>query len=605
MGKIIHRLFPQVTAKRVRSKSTWTKLTTMYHGIVFDPTDKVSESDKKLTSQQIAGYLPDTALVYPKAGRTNISFGIRSLYLCNGNAVLKNVNVADTKWELEIRGQTISLEQYGINNYYGGTQVSLNALLETVNTIKLCRGIPEANLEKKFNDINHSRKFIRENESIIGDENSTQVRIRSLKCLQITGLHKLSEDSCCRRCQVDLIIRNTKPTNKLKVTDEPAPKEATNQSFEDEIELDEEDHNSLLNLLEEMLPGASDSMKTLLLDQRAALKAKDKRCRRWSSSVISLCLNMFIRSPKMYDDLKDSHMLILPSGRQLSRYNNFIPQTAGLNRSVLEWMYHSAVESKIPKHGWAGGLIHDETKIQTDLVLTTRNGTPKLIGWIDTGNEGRDLKILREGNLKRKLATEVFQIIFFGYTGLRFPVYHCPSAGINASDMAIIIHKVIAELHDYDFQVDFILQDGGQENRQFMKAHFRGDPQRFKCPHTFDPNRQLMMSQDFSHNIKKLGNSLISSGTVAGRHTRHLMRNGLPMVWQQWADAVIWDRNTNGRLIHYKVTDTHIFPNGAEKMRNHLAEDMLDGQMLNLMRQYQVHIILLSLQLSCYETLIV
>lgn len=44
----------------------------------------------------------------------------------------------------------------------------------------------------------------------------------------------------------------------------------------------------------------------------------------------------------------------------------------------------------------------------------------------------------------------------------------------------------------------------------------------------------------------------------------------------------------NSRSIHYRVTDNHIFPNNSEKMRNHLAEDMLNGDMLHLMKCYQV-----------------
>ena len=48
-----------------------------------------------------------------------------------------------------------------------------------------------------------------------------------------------------------------------------------------------------------------------------------------------------------------------------------------------------------------------------------------------------------------------------------------------------------------------------------------------------------------------------------------------------------WDRSNNSRPIHYKVTDTHLNPNEAEKMRNQLAEDMLDSNMLGLMECYQ------------------
>ena len=41
--------------------------------------------------------------------------------------------------------------------------------------------------------------------------------------------------------------------------------------------------------------------------------------------------------------------------------------------------------------------------------------------------------------------------------------------------------------------------------------------------------------------------------------------------------AVEWDRNTNGRRIQHKVTESHLHPNIGEKMRNELAETMRDS----------------------------
>lgn len=51
--------------------------------------------------------------------------------------------------------------------------------------------------------------------------------------------------------------------------------------------------------------------------------------------------------------------------------------------------------------------------------------------------------------------------------------------------------------------------------------------------------------------------------------------------------AVEWDRTLNARRLHHKVTDSHLHLNLAEKMRNELAETMLNSEMLNLMQSYQ------------------
>lgn len=69
-------------------------------------------------------------------------------------------------------------------------------------------------------------------------------------------------------------------------------------------------------------------------------------------------------------------------------------------------------------------------------------------------------------------------------------------------------------LYDWGFYVDFIIQDGGQENRQFIKSNFSGDPlqHNYVSPNLVDPSREVAHIQDFSHNIKKIRNSILSSG---------------------------------------------------------------------------------------------
>ena len=58
------------------------------------------------------------------------------------------------------------------------------------------------------------------------------------------------------------------------------------------------------------------------------------------------------------------------------------------------------------------------------------------------------------------------------------------------------------------------------------------------------------------------------------------------IVWEYWLAAVNWDRNVNSRPIHYKVASEHLQPDGPQKMRNHLAEDILND-MSTLMQALQ------------------
>lgn len=144
-------------------------------------------------------------------------------------------------------------------------------------------------------------------------------------------------------------------------------------------------------------------------------------------------------------------------------------------------------------------------------------------------------------------------------------------------------------LYDWGFYVDFIIQDGGQENRQFIKSNFSGDPlqHNYVSPNLVDPSREVAHIQDFSHNIKKIRNSILSSGHK--KHCKRLMqKDGQDIIWDHWKSAVQWDRDVNTRPICHKITDSHLYPNSAEKMRNHLAEEMLNEDFLYLMECFQV-----------------
>ena len=66
-----------------------------------------------------------------------------------------------------------------------------------------------------------------------------------------------------------------------------------------------------------------------------------------------------------------------------------------------------------------------------------------------------------------------------------------------------------------------------------------------------------------------------------------LKNNGNEITWDQWEAAVKCDRSVNSRPTHTIYTDEHINPDSPQKMRNQLTEDVLDNQMLLLMKAYQ------------------
>lgn len=153
-------------------------------------------------------------------------------------------------------------------------------------------------------------------------------------------------------------------------------------------------------------------MKVLLKAQQDILAAKNGQARRWYRRIISLCLSLWKLSPHTCQDLRDSKIVVLTSGKHLRRYKNIVHQDAGPQTDVLRWMFESAKDAKVGPEGLAGVLMHDETKIQEDLVLKNRDGSLKLVGWINNGEEGNNIRVLRDGVPQQVLATEVSAVLF-------------------------------------------------------------------------------------------------------------------------------------------------------------------------------------------------
>ena len=109
---------------------------------------------------------------------------------------------------------------------------------------------------------------------------------------------------------------------------------------------------------------------------------------------------MWNRSPKAYQELHSSGVLVLPSGRLLQLYKNSISQEPGFNKEVFQLMHDEATKRNISKEGRCGGIMLDEMAIQEDLQLKQEKGTMKLVGAIDLGNEDQCMRTLQTGNFQ-------------------------------------------------------------------------------------------------------------------------------------------------------------------------------------------------------------
>lgn len=69
----------------------------------------------------------------------------------------------------------------------------------------------------------------------------------------------------------------------------------------------------------------------------------------------------------------------------------------------------------------------------------------------------------------------------------------------------------------------------------------------------------------------------------SGKAKRLVTYEGNAILWSHWQDAYNWDKYINVIKWHHKLTDDHIYLDQAGKMRNKLAEECLDHNMLDLM----------------------
>lgn len=82
-------------------------------------------------------------------------------------------------------------------------------------------------------------------------------------------------------------------------------------SFENDNERDTSMQIVFTKLLSKQ--AVPEHLRTLMENQQRNSKRKNPRQRRWDSKVISVCLGLFIQSPRAYEQLRNDKILVLPS----------------------------------------------------------------------------------------------------------------------------------------------------------------------------------------------------------------------------------------------------------------------------------------------------
>ncbi|MES9879372.1 MAG: hypothetical protein ABW185_00630 [Sedimenticola sp.] len=316
-------------------------------------------------------------------------------------------------------------------------QRCIDGIVHLIAMVRLCNGV-----ETSGND---NVVFIRQQVSSLQDK-QLKSKIKSKSCKIILDWN--SKCDCCYTCtncvkqnrkrakmEDDINIKktkhsneevvdkeNTKPSDDMDSSSETITKDTEGSTFPSTINLCEEDHNDMKDILNRIISnGAPENFKLLLESQlENCKKGLDKHQRRWDPNVISICLGIYLRSPKAYRDLSEAGILVLPSERLLRYYKNSVKQTPSFNEDNIKWMSKEATSQKISDFGKHGGIVIDEMSIQDDLVLTKSGDSWKLVGFVDMDSTNNNINIICNGRKKLQLATHALQFVFHGFTGFRF-----------------------------------------------------------------------------------------------------------------------------------------------------------------------------------------
>lgn len=86
-----------------------------------------------------------------------------------------------------------------------------------------------------------------------------------------------------------------------------------------------------------------------------------------------MCLSLWHRSKRGYEDLASSGFLKLPSTRLLQYYKSNVKTLPGLHKDRLNWMVQEAKDANLSEFGKTGAIIFDEMSIQVIYMLSEEN----------------------------------------------------------------------------------------------------------------------------------------------------------------------------------------------------------------------------------------
>ena len=169
--------------------------------------------------------------------------------------------------------------------------------------------------------------------------------------------------------------------------------------------------------------------------QLRAIRCTDARQIRWHPLMIKWCLNIKLRSSSAYTAMRNPGFIKLPSERTLRDYTHWTKISSGFQPSSFERLLFEANYKELEDWQKFIILLHDEVKIQSDIVYSKHTG--ELIGFVNVGDINNALV---EKQCKEEIVNTtpdiascmlVFMVRGAG-TRLEYPLAHFPCNGSTA-----------------------------------------------------------------------------------------------------------------------------------------------------------------------------
>ena len=338
-------------------------------------------------------------------------------------------------------------------------------------------------------------------------------------------------------------------------------------------------------------PDHEDDFRSFFLkEQEKVMESPDKRGRRWHPLVIRWCFHLHATSPKAYEILKDSGILVLPDSRTLRDYSKCFKSHIGFESAYLDQVKRDFLQRSNPKDidFWVG-IVHDEVSIRKDLVF---DDSGKLIGFVDLGNTQNSIDELEKSlsskvspSLAPEEATHMFVFMALSlFSNWKMPLAYFPTTTIKSFALFNVFWQCVEELEQRDFKVLTSTCDGASPHRKFYKFHHPpGTPKGtliYKTPNTYSiESRPLYFICDPVHLLKTTRNNWENS--FWRNKTKKLKNNNMWISWLQLIDAFendVNESNASGLRLLHKLTADHLFLNPFLRMRVYLAAQVFSNR---------------------------